>query len=265
MSCNDANGQTTLKLSVATSEGNIIVFNTTGPTAEYSHAAPVLAAMAQTFRLGTAGRKANARAGDLAGGDENKSAALEEACATGVFTPEECAAKRVALRNGAVTQQPARAASQPEPNASSTLYRDPQSRFEVAIPSGWTAEPQGDNGSQGVKLATGASWAFIGPFSGATNPSDVVVKLATQIQSQYRDFTMLKHAPLEVNGHAAEYAVFNGASPQGTRVTLMIGGIAGGANRHLGMITSTPLATATQSTSAFVAMFNSIRFAGDTP
>ena len=264
MTCNDLKGPTTLKLSVATNQGKIFVFNTTGPAAEYSHAASALEAMVRSMHLQTG---ATSR-GTPAGADPNKAAALEEACATGVFTPEECAQKRAALEQPGNSQQPSEQGNAPGPsesgpNANPNFYHDPQGRFQVAIPQGWTADPQGNDGSQGVKLSSGSNWAFIGPFGGATNPADVVVKLATQIQSQYRNFSMTKHAPLHMNGHNAEYAAFTGTNPQGARVALMIAGIAAAGGNHLGMLTSSPFAAAGQTTPVFTAMFNSIRFAGE--
>ncbi|MBV8819356.1 MAG: hypothetical protein JO022_13440 [Acidobacteriaceae bacterium] len=274
LSCKDPKGPSILKFSVATTQGKVIVFNTTGPATLYSQAVAALNAMAQSLRLasGTGAKSGGSSAPTAATADANKLAALKKACAAGVFTPEECAAKHAELTGPGPAEQPAPAApqqsadsestpaaTQPASQASSTVYRDAQGRFSVDIPPGWTADPQGENGSQGVKLSAGSSWALIGPFGGATNAADVVVKLATQFQSQYKNFSMAKHAPVTSNGHAAEYGVFTGVNPQGTRVTLMIAGIAAGGDHYLAMMTSCPWAEANQTTGVFVQVFHSIR------
>jgi hypothetical protein len=274
LSCKDPKRPSILKFSVATTQGKVIVFNTTGPATLYSQAVTALNAIAQSLRLasGTGAKSGGSSAPAAGTADANKLAALKKACAAGVFTPEECAAKRAELSGPAPAEQPApaappqsataestTAATQPAFDASSTVYRDAQGRFTVDIPPGWTADPQGENGSQGVKLSAGSSWALIGPFGGANNVADVVVKLATQFQSQYKNFSMAKHAPLTSNGHAAEYGVFTGVNPQGTRLTLMIAGIAAGGGHYLAMMTSSPLAESNRTTGVFVQVFHSIR------
>lgn len=87
---------------------------------------------------------APAQATDLA----HKKAAVEKACSTGALTPEECQ-QRMAAINGPAA--PPSAAS----NGGGQIYKDPQGRFSIAVPSGWTVDTSAGN----LKITHGDAWA----------------------------------------------------------------------------------------------------------
>ncbi len=271
--CNDPRaGSMTLSVTIATSKGDVLFFNTGGPAAEYAAAKTAFDAMAKSFRL-NAGNSTPATAAPTApgksAGNPQQLAALQKACAAGVFTPEECAAKRKMLAGGgnpandyvdyasAAPQAPA------QTGGSSQVYRDPRGRFSVSVPPGWTAAPQGQGGDDGVQISQGSSWAILSPFSGAKQPGDVVNSLYGQFQQQYKNLKMVDHQPFQLGAHDAAYAMFTGVNPKGVEVSFVISGIhASGAN-YLAMISNTPVAEAEKVSQLFRDMSLSIRFAGE--
>ena len=106
LACTHAeHGAVTMFVEVATLHGQILLGNMSAPTSDYANAKPVADSILQSFRLGVdAGPAAGgggqaAPADPPAGNDAQRARAVEEACASGVLTPDECAAKRAALKN----------------------------------------------------------------------------------------------------------------------------------------------------------------------
>jgi len=108
VACNDPqHGTAIMTVAVATTNAEILICNTSSFSSEYSSIKPVLDGIVRSFRLrnGSAGmpRAGNSnqtarRQGNAASGPEaQKLRALEDACSSGVLSPDECAAKRAAL------------------------------------------------------------------------------------------------------------------------------------------------------------------------
>lgn len=151
LSCDDPKGRVMSKISVATSHGEILIFNSAAPATEYSRVLPALNAVEKSFRLVA---KNSSGTGAAADDNTHKIKLLQEACASGALTREECAAKMAALSGNPASSPRAQAGSQgPSPQAASagrsdgrvgtTLHRDPGGRFSLTISEGWSVTPQG--------------------------------------------------------------------------------------------------------------------------
>jgi hypothetical protein len=258
LSCNDPQaGPLTMSVSIATSHGDVVFFNTGGLAAEYAGDQAAFDAMEKSFRLnpGNAAPPTAAKAPANTG----QMAALERACAAGVFTPEECTAKRAALS--------AAAAPPAVPNAPAAggdqMYRDPGGRFTVSVPQGWALAPQGPNGAAGVQITQGLSWMMIGPFGGTKGPGDVVDSLQKQFAGTYKNFAQTSHNPFQLNGREASLGMYTGVNPKGTPVSLVIIGVAGPRQTQFAIFSSVPQGDNAAVSNAMTSILNSIQFLGD--
>jgi hypothetical protein len=78
----------------------------------------------------------------------HKKAALQRACSAGALTPDECQ-QRMAALNGSAGAPPAAS------SAGGQIYKDPQGRFSITIPSGWAVDTSAEN----LKITHGDAWA----------------------------------------------------------------------------------------------------------
>ena len=187
LSCsNPQRGTALMTVSVATRYGQILVCNSSSFSSEYAGVKPVVDGIVRSFRLGV-GDAGTASAGGSAQGSSNepnpqpgsdaaKLRAIEDACASGVLSPDECAAKRAALAgkgNSAgsseydrklqalqkacqagvftpeecATKLAALKSAAPSQGAFSsraetdggTVYSEPHGAFRLVIPEGWQA------------------------------------------------------------------------------------------------------------------------------
>jgi hypothetical protein len=111
VACRDPQrGTAILTVSAAIRSGQIFVCNTSSLSSEYSSVKPVVDGIVKSFRVGIAeagttgagssNQDSRKQANAPSGADAEKLRALEDACASGVLTPDECAAKRAALKGG---------------------------------------------------------------------------------------------------------------------------------------------------------------------
>ena len=90
-------------------------------------------------------------------------------------------------------------------------YRDPQQRFEINFPVGWTAEPFGE----GVKVARGAAYCLVMEGQ-APNPETLVNHLVGQLGSQWTRFQQLKQGSATLGGQPAPYSFQLGRQREGS-------------------------------------------------
>ncbi|MGI8509133.1 MAG: hypothetical protein ACR2MQ_07400 [Gemmatimonadaceae bacterium] len=98
-----------------------------------------------------------------------------------------------------------------------SAYHDPNGRFSVAVPAGWTAAPQGD----GVVIKQGATYVLITPVEGAGSSQDVVATLSKQFGSQWRSISTVNQGDFTFARGPASYVTYAGTNPRG--VTAMLG------------------------------------------
>jgi hypothetical protein len=114
---------------------------------------------------------ATAQTTDLA----HKKAALKQACAAGVLTPDECKQRLAAL-----TAPPASPTAAPAADAlaGGQLYHDPNGRFTLTIPPGWTIDA-----SQGsLKITNGDAWARFDTATITGTPINVAISTAQKME-----------------------------------------------------------------------------------
>lgn len=115
--CNDPKaGTAILMVQVATVSGQILECNIVSFSADYPKVKPVLDSIINSFRLGAAearsagagnaNRASRTPADPPTSSDAQKLRAVEDACASGILSPDECAAKRAELRGSANSSSP---------------------------------------------------------------------------------------------------------------------------------------------------------------
>ncbi len=238
---------------------------------------PLLEAISLTFTLAPAQQgqiRSNSPNPPPAQGDssylDRKWQALERACKVGVFTPEECTAKRTALKS----ETPPQASSlSPAGGNGGTVYSEPHGAFRLMVPQGWEAKSEsGCYGPQencprnagGVNIAQGNSWAFIAPFSAnARRPTDVVEVVAGQYQSQYRNLKLIQNEPQKFGDLDIALGQFTGVDQRGVTVSLVVIGIAAPNRAFYVACSSVDLSDAPTAGPALSSMLQSLQFAGE--
>jgi membrane-associated protease RseP (regulator of RpoE activity) len=86
-------------------------------------------------------------------------------------------------------------------------YRDPQQRFEINVPAGWTAEPFGE----GVQIKHGGAYCVVMEGQ-AESPQALVSHLVGQIGGQWTAFQELKKGSVTVSGMAAPFTLNSGVN-----------------------------------------------------
>lgn len=143
VACNDPqHGTAIMTVAVATTNAEILICNTSSFSSEYSSIKPVLDGIVRSFRLGngsagmpSAGNsnQTTRRQGNAALGPEAKKLrALEDACSSGVLSPDECAAKRAALASA--NSNAGRGEDQSPPPPRNEAYRNACSRSRNTMP-----------------------------------------------------------------------------------------------------------------------------------
>ncbi len=112
-------------------------------------------------------------------------------------------------------------------------YRDPQQRFEINIPAGWTAEPFGE----GVQLKRGGAYCVVMEGQAET-PQALVNHLVGQISGQWTSFQELKQGSTMVAGVEAPFS-FNSGVNKGAPSYLKVTAVAA-AGRTFAMIAKIP-------------------------
>jgi hypothetical protein len=148
--------------------------------------------------------------------------------------------------------------SAPAPSGSG-MYRDPWGRYSLAVPDGWSAEPQAKSGA--LQLSSGPNWAMLLTGSGG-EPREVNHQITQQIQAQFTDFQLLNEGELQVNGHPSHGTNATGVNPKGERVSVLVLSISAGSGHFLTVISSSPNDQAKTVNATIMQMAQSIRFGG---
>ncbi len=214
-----------------------------------------------------------------AGGNSAQLQALEGLCRTGLYTADQCAAKRVALTGGGGNPGPD-GENGPRPTGyennpagnGEKIYKDPQGAFSLTIPRGWSAKEESGcygppescpKGANGVSLMQGPNWVFVAPYSAKVNElKDVVMGVAGDYQSGYKNFNMSQSDQKEINGVNVAFATFTGIAPDGTPVSMIIAGVAAQNGRYFVVATSIPQNAPQSASDDLDTMVNSLRFGG---
>ena len=108
---------------------------------------------------------------------------------------------------------------EPEPvGAAASTYRDPQGRFQIPVPPGWTADKAGD----GARISRGSTYANVLVADGASTPSALVQQIAQQVGTQWKNFRMVQNGQWNLGGLPSEFGVYTGTNPKGLPALLRI-------------------------------------------
>jgi hypothetical protein len=151
-------------------------------------------------------------------------------CLVGLYTATECTRRLATAVGGNVG-----------PPITGNVYTDPMRRFRCAIPTGWTATPEGDNGQLGVQLRSGKE--FINLMTIKSSTSSAHDALVAYEQDQMVRTHSTRKPPyggagiLQIFGAGLEYDFddFTATDGQGNPVSGTYGSIApfGGGNAVL--------------------------------
>lgn len=95
--------------------------------------------------------------------------------------------------------------------ASAQTYADPQQRFVLEVPAGWTATQAGGDA---LTLVHGAAYVLI--VKGTSEmPDALTARLSTQFAGQWAKFQQLKRGTATVSGQQAPFVFDSGVNPKG--------------------------------------------------
>jgi hypothetical protein len=96
-------------------------------------------------------------------------------------------------------------------------YEDPQRRYWLDLPPGWSVTVVGES----VRLGYRGSGVFISPSSVET-AEDLVVGVADQVAAQWSDFGEIEHGSSTIAGRKALFALYSGINLKGTASFLKV-------------------------------------------
>jgi hypothetical protein len=207
------------------------------PISTYYQNLPLLDAIRDSLRItGNDSAKAKPETGTALAKTE-----LDKACLVGVLAQEDCARQM-----GILLGQEGKENHETEKPWTGAVYRDPHGRFTFHVPTGWTATAEGDNGSSGVQLRSGASWINVMPADPAPSARQVVLdyeELLAQRQHYDRKPPFGSLGLLQMFGHGDEltYDHFATGSDDGSsfdHYVAGVGDIAGKSPSHLLLVSS---------------------------
>lgn len=139
------------------------------------------------------------------------------------------------------------------------VYRDPQGRYSLKIPVGWTAKSDASGAAQ---LSHGASAATVFA-SGGTKPLDVNHQVARQIQGQYEAFQLMNEGDLQIGGRPAHGANISAINQKGVQVSVLVVTVGAGGGNFLTIASSAPNEQAREINATVMEIAKSVRFEGD--
>lgn len=177
-----------------------------------------------------------------------------------IFNTMEKSFKVLRDASGQASSEPATAGeADASMQSGAQVFSDPQGRYRLTVPAGWSATPQADSGA--LELAFGPSWAMLMTGSGSV-PGDVNHQVTQQIQAQFSGFQLLNEGDLLVNGHPSHGTTATGINPKGARVSVLVLSISAGSGHFLTIVSSSPNDLARKINATVMEMAQSIRFSG---
>jgi len=158
------------------------------------------------------------------GPTREKLAALDAALAAGILTKAEYEQKKAALLGGAAPTPTRPVIPAPPPTVpvipappptapAMKPYADPQQRFTVQFPAGWTAQAFPNN--QGVAFMHGQRAVSVLLVGGAGTTQQIVTGIAANLAGQWKGYRQTARPPRTVCGQASPAVSFSGTNPQG--------------------------------------------------
>jgi hypothetical protein len=245
--CNDPRSPAIAETSAAlTPSGLLATLTAVAPAEHYADSIAIFATVKASLHVPALPGAANATSTD----PPPTVADIKRDCAAGRYSQEECSRRLgIALSaNAADTQH--------IPNA--TSYRDPQNRFTLDIPPGWTATAEGDNGILGVQLRHANDWIDIMPSTAPSASAAVLTREREMIQKSHlsRTAPFSPTGLIQVFGHGTEltYDTTDASSPDGSPIDAIIAAIAPATGGPARLLFETSIAHASDNVALAVAL-----------
>ena len=114
-------------------------------------------------------------------------------------------------------------------------YRDPNGRFTVLVPTGWSATQLNPNALQ---LAFGSTYVTLMVLPGADAESNMRM-MAGQMSGQWKNWSQLRQGRVVFGGRAGSFLTFSGLNPKGVDSHLQLISAADSSRTYL-LMTSAP-------------------------
>lgn len=124
-----------------------------------------------------------------------------------------------------------------QPASAQHGFADPQGRFSVQFPNGWTANSPGPDA---VSLANNNASVTV-MIWGQGDPATAISQLLDQYQSQWANFLEIKRGDISLGGQPGSYIFASGRNPKGVAGFLKLAAVASN-DGTLVVIESTPQA-----------------------
>lgn len=118
----------------------------------------------------------------------------------------------------------------------SRMYRDPQGRYEIAIPAGWQTIPVQGN----LEVRNGNAYALLAPFNAQMTGEQIVSTMTRQYNTQWQRLQMVTQGQVMLSGAQGAYVMLRGQNPRGVESLLRIAAASSGGQAWMFVI-SAPL------------------------
>lgn len=191
--------------------------------------------------------------------------AIQSACQAGALSPDECRQKLAALNVNAPSGRGSASAPASANDGANAAghWSEPHGRYTIAVAPGWRTDD-----SQGtLKITKGDSWAIFDTQSSSGSPADVAQTNAQQMSGMVSDWQLVQQSPFETPRHHSSAGVTALASVptqagKEQRV-LTFAAQSAGAGHYVTVTASSLPRSSQQDQGQVMAMFNSVRFAGE--
>jgi hypothetical protein len=141
-----------------------------------------------------------------------------------------------------------------------TTYNDPQNRFTLQTPAGWSATALN---ADAVQFAAAPAYLTVMVFQGG-EPETLLAAIARQTGAQWHSFAEARRGATQLGGRAGTYVTYAGTNPKGVDAYLQMLAVADGPRTFLLMM-SAPKADYARVRAAFDQMELSFRMGTGEP
>lgn len=182
--------------------------------------------------------------------------AIQKACAAGVLSAQECQQKLAAHKQpNTISQNTGQTGVQ--------HWSEPHGRYTIAIAPGWRVDDSQGN----LKVVKGSSWAIFDTESKQGSPMDVAQANAKQMGGMVSGWQVVQQQPFETPRHHSSAGVTAFASVptrNGSEQRVMtFAAQSAGSGNFVTLTASSLKGDAQNDQGQVMAMYNSIRFAGE--
>jgi len=147
---------------------------------------------------------------------------------------------------GLIAANPLRTLAQTSPNSGVPNYRDPQGRYTLRIPQGWSASQMN---SDAVQVSSGTAYVTMVVVA-STDTALMISSTAASIGKQWKNFAEMRRGTANFGGRTGQFVTYSGVNPKGSDSYLQMLASTDGSLTYL-LMTSAPKADFNRLKSAF--------------